>query len=81
SAVGERNAEKVLLTGAIYTAEDALRIGLVDSVTAEETLMAEAKKNSGRVLAEKFRCLQNLEKPVAQTGSRLFWQERRGLNT
>jgi len=44
AAVGERNAEKVLLTGAMYTAEDAQRIGLVDSVTSEETLMAEAKE-------------------------------------
>jgi len=44
STVGVRNAEKVLLTGAMYTAEDARRIGLVDSVTSEETLMAEAKE-------------------------------------
>jgi enoyl-CoA hydratase/carnithine racemase len=44
AAVGERNAEKVLLTGSLYTAEEALRIGLVDSVTLEETLMAEANK-------------------------------------
>jgi enoyl-CoA hydratase/carnithine racemase len=28
----------------MYTAEDALRIGLVDSITSEETLMVEAKK-------------------------------------
>jgi enoyl-CoA hydratase/carnithine racemase len=49
TAVGVRNAEKVLLTGAMYTAEEALRIGLVDSVSPEETLMAEAKR-----IAEEF---------------------------
>jgi 3,2-trans-enoyl-CoA isomerase len=44
TSVGERNAEKVLLTGAMYTAEEAKCIGLVDGFTSEETLMAEAKR-------------------------------------
>jgi enoyl-CoA hydratase/carnithine racemase len=48
SAVGARNAERVLLTGALYEAEEAWRIGLVDGVASEETLKDEA----GRVAAE-----------------------------
>ena len=69
SAVGERNAEKVLLTGTMYTADDALRIGLVDSVTADETLMAEAKKMAeelSRKNPDAFKTLKNLlRRPAA----------------
>src|SRR5512138_2439151 len=40
--VGHRNAENVLLSGAMYTAEEALEMGLVDQVVSEEELEAEA---------------------------------------
>ena len=63
SAVGVRNAEKVLLTGTMYTAGDAQRIGLVDSVTAEETLMAEAKEIANKFSQKNpdaFKTLKNL---------------------
>ncbi len=40
--VGGRNAEKFLLTGKMYTAEEAMELGLVDRVVDEGTLMAEA---------------------------------------
>jgi enoyl-CoA hydratase/carnithine racemase len=63
AAVGVRNAEKVLLTGAMYTAEDALRIGVVDSITSEETLMAEAKKiadESSQKNPDAFKTMKNL---------------------
>jgi len=70
TAVGERNAEKVLLTGAMYTAEDAQRIGLVDSVTSEETLMAEAKKIADEFPQKNpdaFKTLKNmLRRPAAE---------------
>jgi 3,2-trans-enoyl-CoA isomerase len=63
STVGERNAEKVLLTGAMYTAEDALRIGLVDSVTSGASLMAEAKEIADEFSQKNpdaFKTLKNL---------------------
>lgn len=41
--VGSANATKVLYSGAMYSAEDAMRVGLVDSVLAEESLMVEAR--------------------------------------
>lgn len=46
--VGPRNAETVLYSGAMYTAEEALRMGLVDRVVAEADLEDEA----GRVARE-----------------------------
>ncbi len=70
SAVGMRNAEKVLLTGTMYTAEEAQRIGLVDSVTSEETLMAEAKKIAvefSQKNPDAFKTLKNLlRRPAAE---------------
>jgi 3,2-trans-enoyl-CoA isomerase len=68
-AVGERNAEKILLTGTLYKAEEALRIGLVDSVTSEETLMAGAKEIAegfSQKNSDAFRAMKNLlRRPTA----------------
>lgn len=63
AAIGIRHAEKVLLMGAMYTAEDAQRIGLVDSVTSVETLMAEAKEIAegfSQKNPDAFKTLKNL---------------------
>jgi enoyl-CoA hydratase/carnithine racemase len=42
--VGHRNAESVLYSGSMYTAEEALRMGLVDQVVSEAALEDEAGK-------------------------------------
>jgi enoyl-CoA hydratase/carnithine racemase len=39
AAVGQRNAEKILYSGAMYGAEEALRLGLIDQVTDGESLI------------------------------------------
>lgn len=41
-AVGNRNAEEVLYTGAMYLPEEALRLGLVDEVCSGEELLWKA---------------------------------------
>jgi 3,2-trans-enoyl-CoA isomerase len=40
---GGQNATKILYSGAMYNAEEAKELGLVDTVTAEADLMAEAR--------------------------------------
>jgi len=42
--VGRKNAQHVLFTGALFSAEEAQAIGLVDRVTSEEDLASEAAK-------------------------------------
>lgn len=42
--IGGRNSEKILLTGKMYTAEEAQALGLVDRVVEADSLMAEAMK-------------------------------------
>lgn len=43
ACVGHRNAEKILLSGDMYVAEEALRLGLIDQVVARDRLMEEAR--------------------------------------
>jgi len=54
----------------MYTAGDAQRIGLVDSVTSEETLMAEAKEIANKFSQKNpdaFKTLKNLlRRPAAE---------------
>ena len=42
--VGHRTAESILYTGAMYSAEEALHMGLIHRVSSEETLAADAGK-------------------------------------
>jgi len=42
--IGGRNAEKMFLTGKMFTAEEALELGLVDRVVEVDSLMTEAMK-------------------------------------
>ncbi|UCD91049.1 MAG: enoyl-CoA hydratase/isomerase family protein, partial [Desulfobacterales bacterium] len=44
--VGNRNATEVLYSGAMYTAEEAKVLGLIDAITAEEDLIHEATKKA-----------------------------------
>lgn len=49
ACVGGRNAESVLYSGSMYSAEEALILGLVHQVSSEENLLSDAKR-----VAEKF---------------------------
>src|SRR5512139_1950562 len=40
---GDKNAQTILFSGAMYSAEEALKLGLVDQVSTEANLLSEAK--------------------------------------
>ncbi len=44
SCVGQRNAQSILCSGAMYSAEGAGRLGLVDQISSNENLVTEAGK-------------------------------------
>jgi len=74
-AVGNRNAEKILYTGAMYLPEEALRLGLVDEVCSGEELsgkaMAAARELGGKSQPS-FRSMKRLLRgPVAEGMRRL----------
>jgi 3,2-trans-enoyl-CoA isomerase len=61
--VGPRNAENVLYGGAMYTAEEALRMGLVDQVVSETDLESAANKIAREYAArdpDAFRSIKGL---------------------
>ena len=42
--VGEKNAETIVYSGAMYSAEEALQLGLIDQISSEGDLMDQARK-------------------------------------
>ena len=66
--VGHRNAESVLYSGAMYTAEEAHRMGLVDQVVSEADLEDEAGKVAREYAArdpDEFRSIKGLLRRAA----------------
>jgi enoyl-CoA hydratase/carnithine racemase len=68
--VGSRNAQSLLYSGAMYSAEEAFQLGLVDRITSEDALAEDARKVA-QELAQKdgsaFRCIKHLlRKAVAE---------------
>lgn len=68
--VGSRNAQSILYSGAMYSAEEALELGLVDQVSSEDGLTGDARKVA-QELGEKdssaFRSIKKLlRKSVAE---------------
>jgi enoyl-CoA hydratase/carnithine racemase len=75
ACVGGRNAERVLLEGAMYEPAEALAIGLIDRIVAPEHLMTEVG-GEARALASQdpvaFASLKSLLRgPVAETMRRV----------
>jgi enoyl-CoA hydratase/carnithine racemase len=67
---GSRNAQSILYSGAMYSAEEAFQLGLVDQVSSEDALAEDARKVA-QELAQKdssaFRSIKHLlRKPVAE---------------
>jgi len=44
--VGQKNAWQILCSGAMYSAEEARQLGLIDQVSSEEVLMDEARRTA-----------------------------------
>ena len=49
--VGERAARRLLLTGELITAEEALRVGLITEIAAPDALVSAAKRIAGQCAA------------------------------
>jgi 3,2-trans-enoyl-CoA isomerase len=61
--VGERNAQAAAYSGAMYTAEEAQELGLVDQVSADEQLMEHAREAASHFAAKystAFRSIKRL---------------------
>jgi enoyl-CoA hydratase/carnithine racemase len=61
--VGSPNTERILYSGKMYSAEEALDMGLIDAVTSKEDLPSEAlraARDLGRKESAAFRSIKNL---------------------
>jgi enoyl-CoA hydratase/carnithine racemase len=68
--VGSRNAQSILYSGAMYSAEEACQLGLIDQVSSEDALTEDVRKVA-QELAQKdssaFRSIKHLlRKPAAE---------------
>lgn len=68
--VGSRNAQAILYSGAMYSAEDAFQLGLVDQVSSENALTDDARKVAKEFAGKDSAALSSikklLRKPVAE---------------
>ena len=48
--IGHRETEKALMLGHMYSNEEALKVGMIDKIVAEDTLMDSAKEELERWL-------------------------------
>jgi len=71
---GQANAEKVLYSGEMYSAEQARDLGLVDAVTSDDELMAQARAAALDLAARApaaFASIKGLlRRPAAEEGRR-----------
>jgi enoyl-CoA hydratase/carnithine racemase len=61
--VGGRNAQQILYTGAMYSADQALQLGMVDRVSAADRLMQDAREFANQLAAQDanaFHCTKRL---------------------
>lgn len=68
--IGSANAARVLYSGDMYSAEDALRLGLVQEVLTEDNLMAQARRIASDLASKHspaFASIKSLlRKPIAE---------------
>ncbi|MBW1780245.1 MAG: enoyl-CoA hydratase/isomerase family protein [Deltaproteobacteria bacterium] len=67
---GSANATKVLYSGAMYSAKEALRVGLVHTVVTEQNLMVQARRDASDLAQRQFPAFTSikslLRKPIAE---------------
>lgn len=61
ACVGQRNAEQILCSGAMYDAEDALLMGLIDAMTTEEELNAAAEEEARNIVRNDMNAYRSLK--------------------
>ena len=70
ACVGQRNAERILATGAMLPAEEALDMGLIDRKSSEEELAAAARNVALDLAARDAKAFESikmlLRKPIAE---------------
>ena len=65
--IGSANATKVLYSGAMYTATEAMSFGLVDTVTTEQHLMVQARAIASDIATKYLPAFSSIKKLLRKT--------------
>jgi enoyl-CoA hydratase/carnithine racemase len=65
--LGQKQAEAVLLSGAMYSAEEALQMGLIDRITTKDDLDGEALKNAREYASQDSAAFRSIKKLLRQS--------------
>jgi len=80
--VGQRNAERILMTGSMFSAEEGEKLGLIDKISSEENVMAEAASvasSLGQREPKVFRSVKHLLRaPIAE---KMIQREKKSIET
>lgn len=75
--LGQREAEKAVYTGAMYSAEEAYRIGLIDQISSEADLEVEAKKIAGQYAEKDGVAFESIKRLLRGPTSELILKRER----
>jgi 3,2-trans-enoyl-CoA isomerase len=64
--LGQRQAEAALLRGAMYSAEEALEMGLIDQITTKDDLDGEALKKAREYASQDGAAFRSIKKLLRQ---------------
>ncbi len=67
--VGEKNAQSIAYSGAMYTAEEAQQLGLVDQVASEEKLMDHAREAARRFAAKDSAAFRSIKRMLRRSAA------------
>ncbi len=78
--LGQRQAEAALLSGAMYSAEEALKLGLVDRIAAQADLENEAVKKAREYAAQDSAAFRGIKKLLRQaTAEEMMKREKASI--
>jgi 3,2-trans-enoyl-CoA isomerase len=65
--MGQKRAEAALLSGTMYSAEEALQLGLIDQISSNDNLEEEAMKKAREYAAQDSAAFRSIKKLLRQT--------------
>lgn len=65
--LGQKQAEKAILSGAMYSAEEALQLGLIDQMTTRDDLETEAMKKAREYASQDSTAFRSIKKLLRQS--------------
>lgn len=78
--LGQRQAEAALLSGAMYSAEEALQLGLIDRIAAEANLEKEAMAKAREFAAQDSAAFRSIKKLLRQaTAEEMMKREKASI--